>query len=683
MATQTGIEPGATVTLTGSGAGTWAQTTGPTVALAGSGAVRSFAAPATIDGVTLAFTYGASTETVEVLKATERIGTRPAILWLGSVAAPPAGSTPALTMSATPGDTVIDVVWQLANATPVSFAVGRNGVDSTGFGPFTATDPASATTRRFDKLTNGTAYTITVTATLAGGGTLTQTATVTPSAVIASPALTVTATPGDGQVVLSWSLANATATSYVDGRNGTDTTGAGPWSTTDPAGTTSRTFLKLANGTPYVFNVTANLTGGSTITTTATATPAAAGPVLRVTATPGAAFVDVTWTLTGGTATGYTVSRDGVDNTGSGPFTANDPATAVTRRFDKLLNGTAYTFTVVAALTAGGPLTVAKTATPTTTPTTPEPGPGDPAAGRVIPLVGRSGLPFNSLILNTNSIAGATAFETTRRRPVDGMMWFVSRQSWAELGSGWGTDRAAWLADGRILLSAMPHAPEPEGTAMNAKGANNDYATNQQALAAYLAGAGFNHPLHVIRVDWENNGDWYPWSAKNGGAGALAGAVRNFVTNMRAGGLTQVKFDLCWNKGPSQAGADFASNPGRAYIDVLGIDQYDMWEPATSDAQWATEIARTPALATIVSQAAAKGQMWSLDEGGNTNPASANYGGDNPIYWQKVWQFFNANPGNCAWHVTYDNAGAPNTLHHDFASNPASWAAYRTTFGGF
>lgn len=83
MATQTGIEPGATVTLTGSGSGSWAQTSGPTVALAGAGAVRSFAAPATIGGVTLTFTYGATTETVIVLKATELVGSRPAILWLG------------------------------------------------------------------------------------------------------------------------------------------------------------------------------------------------------------------------------------------------------------------------------------------------------------------------------------------------------------------------------------------------------------------------------------------------------------------------------------------------------------------------------------------------------------------------------------------------------------------------
>lgn len=86
MATQTNIEPGSTVTLTATGSGTWAQTSGPTIALAGTGAVRTFAAPATLAGVTLVFTYGAITETVLVLKATERIGSRPAILWIGSTA---------------------------------------------------------------------------------------------------------------------------------------------------------------------------------------------------------------------------------------------------------------------------------------------------------------------------------------------------------------------------------------------------------------------------------------------------------------------------------------------------------------------------------------------------------------------------------------------------------------------
>jgi hypothetical protein len=71
---QTGIEPGATVTLNGIGSGPWTQSAGsPTVALTGSGATRTFVAPYTLAGTTLTFAYGAATTTVQVLKASDRI----------------------------------------------------------------------------------------------------------------------------------------------------------------------------------------------------------------------------------------------------------------------------------------------------------------------------------------------------------------------------------------------------------------------------------------------------------------------------------------------------------------------------------------------------------------------------------------------------------------------------------
>jgi hypothetical protein len=77
---QTDIEPGATVTLTGTGTGPWAQdlsgghSTDPVVTLSGGSGdpVRSFTAPYTNAGVTLQFTFGGDPMTVEVLRATRR-----------------------------------------------------------------------------------------------------------------------------------------------------------------------------------------------------------------------------------------------------------------------------------------------------------------------------------------------------------------------------------------------------------------------------------------------------------------------------------------------------------------------------------------------------------------------------------------------------------------------------------
>lgn len=62
-------EAGRTVTLTGSGSGTWTQTGGPAVTLSGSGSTRTFPAPITSGGTSLTFAYGGDETVVTVLPA--------------------------------------------------------------------------------------------------------------------------------------------------------------------------------------------------------------------------------------------------------------------------------------------------------------------------------------------------------------------------------------------------------------------------------------------------------------------------------------------------------------------------------------------------------------------------------------------------------------------------------------
>lgn len=90
-----------------------------------------------------------------------------------------------------------------------------------------------------------------------------------------------------------------------------------------------------------------------------------AGPTV-VTATPGDQQVLVEWTTVAG-ATGYYVERDGYDNVGTGPgWGTTDPYNATSRLFDKLYNGTLYTFTVTPqGVGYPGNTAVSDTATPT------------------------------------------------------------------------------------------------------------------------------------------------------------------------------------------------------------------------------------------------------------------------------------------------------------------------------
>jgi hypothetical protein len=305
-------------------------------------------------------------------------------------------------------------------------------------------------------------------------------------------------------------------------------------------------------------------------------------------------------------------------------------------------------------------------------------GPVAPVGDRIVPIVGRSGLGFNSLVFR-QSAADAEKFGSRRGVAMDGLLYFKPRQNWNDFRYTPAGQRE-WLEQGQIVVTSMPHAPESEGDQMNQRGANDAYRNQQRELGKWMADNGYNHPRHVVRVDWECNGNWYKWSANRpGGPDALREAIKNYVVNLRAGGATQVVFDLCFNKGPSQAGADFAIFPGAEYVQIIGMDQYDMWSPSYTAADWEREMAKGPSVRIAAEFARKNGIMWSWDEGGNTH-GGKNQGGDNPKYWQWVRNEIERNADNMAWHVTYDDPGAPASLMHDFARNPKSWAKYQELF---
>ena len=183
----------------------------------------------------------------------------------------------------------------------------------------TGNPPATSTT--VTGLTNGTAYTFTVTATNANGTSPASSPSnsVTPNSLPGAPTA-VTATAGNGSATVSWTAPSSNGGSAITKYTVTPfigSTAQTPVTVTGSPPATSTTVTGLTNGTAYTFTVSATNANGTgpastpsnPVTPTASTAP---GAPTGATATAGNTAAVVTWTApssNGGSAiTSYTVT---------------------------------------------------------------------------------------------------------------------------------------------------------------------------------------------------------------------------------------------------------------------------------------------------------------------------------------------------------------------------------------
>jgi len=231
-------------------------------------------------------------------------------------------------------------------------------------GGFTATGATSPLV--VAGLTNGTAYTFTVTATNAVGTSTASAASnsVTPASVPDAPTIG-TATRGNAQASVTFTAPASDGGSGITGYTATSS----PGGITGTCTASPCTVSTLTNGIAYIFTMTATNTVGISVSSAASnsVTPATVpGAPTIGTATRGNAQASVTFTapaITGGSAiTGYTITSS------SGGFTATSVASPLV--ITGLTNGTAYSFTVTATNDVGtsAPSAASNSVTPTLPP---------------------------------------------------------------------------------------------------------------------------------------------------------------------------------------------------------------------------------------------------------------------------------------------------------------------------
>jgi Glycosyl hydrolase family 26 len=192
----------------------------------------------------------------------------------------------------------------------------------------------------------------------------------------------------------------------------------------------------------------------------------------------------------------------------------------------------------------------------------------------------------------------------------------------------------AWQDSGYTLSLGVPMIPtnsagQLQGTlAQGAAGAYNGYFST---LASTLVAAGEGNAY--LRLGWEFDGNWYAWQAQSATAESnYASYFRNIVTAMRSVPGEQFKF--VWNPDASaflsSSYSVTAAYPGNKYVNVIGLDLYDLsWaSPLTPEVAWTNTY--LPALTAAESFAQSEGVPLALCEWGTL--FRSNGLGDDPYY---------------------------------------------------
>lgn len=543
---------------------------------------------------------------------------------------------PSTTLSVNVSGNTIVLAWTgVTGAT--GYLVGRDGVDQYGTQGSTVFVEPNVASKEFANLSYGTEYTFTVQPVPGRATTVKATTTAAPTG---SADTTLSVQGGDAQATVTWTPVTG-ATGYLVGRDGTDNGGTGPWSTIDPPSATSRSFLSLLNGTLYTIYVEPQGTGKPAYPTTGhgrktiTVTPAAAAPpagqTVVSTGTITNTSIQLNWTAVSG-ATGYLVGRNGVDASGSGAFQTTIPAGTLTYTFSNLVSGNGYT--LFCTPQPGGQK---KEITTATTVTTTDPG-TPPTGSGTSWLSGWSGGTDNATLRAQAATFRGEPLEYQRR-------WFDGPNLLA-VGSYMQSDYTSQGYTGWVDLAIGGPGGSRPSWAQSASGAfDATWRTQCQQIHANwgnLAGV-------TLSMAHELNGNWYEWSVTAASAPYFRDAWKRFSAIVQ----TELKdkgrnVKTCLNYGAGQNNVEVIW-PGNAYVDVVGVDIYDAFQPTPTgnirtQADWDGYVNRTtgdgspwgPGAWTTF--ATAKGKPLLYPEWGIS--PSPSYDFDNPFWIQKMYDYF-------------------------------------------
>ncbi|MDA8186092.1 MAG: glycosyl hydrolase [Actinomycetota bacterium] len=274
--------------------------------------------------------------------------------------------------------------------------------------------------------------------------------------------------------------------------------------------------------------------------------------------------------------------------------------------------------------------------------------------------------------------AGARAFGSWLGHPVDYAMDFFDGSSWQTISSPswflehWGCKSGSTGCDGFQMIWGVPMLPNSGASlSIGATGAYDIYFRKlAETLVAYGQGSSF------IRLGWEFNGWWFPWAVANQAeATSFISYWRQIVVTMQS--VAGANFKFVWNptRGQLTIPPDEAY-PGNAYVDVVGLDVYDLqWPAMPNAARWNYMLTEPYGLDWLRSFGAAHGKALALPEWGLWPTGNGHGGGDDPYFVSEMASWIASN--NVAFATYFDHGS--NAINA--ASFPKAAAQFLASFG--
>jgi hypothetical protein len=246
---------------------------------------------------------------------------------------------------------------------------------------------------------------------------------------------------------------------------------------------------------------------------------------------------------------------------------------------------------------------------------------------------------------------------------------YFDDSSWAGISDDtWAVDQ--WKPTGDRMIWGVPMLPSISGVSL-ADGANGDYDAYFVQMARNLVANGMANS--ILRIGFEFNQTSFPWYA-GGQAATFVAYWQRIVNDVRS--VPGANFQIEWN--PSRA--DYSSSfgdlstyyPGDQYVDIIGLDVYDIaWETYPGPAaEYQYILTQQWGLDWFASFAAAHAKPMDLPEVGlGWTGGGVVGGGDDPTF---VTDMLDWSVANHVAHFVYWDSG---TSSIDNGQNPQSAAA--------